>query len=134
MAIALMVVGLVMAYTFVGAISTKLALTLGERRGWDDTDISSLMTGVFWPLAWPVIGMAMFAVGTYWLVDGGYASVARKVARIRRERRERLAEKVRVRVPMILVPPGAIMTLESYRTLKPMVTEFERTMPLLERE
>lgn len=128
------IAGLLVAYTFVGALSAKLAKAIGERRGWCDIEAAAVLTGAFWPVAWPVIGLAMFAVGAYWLVDGGCSSVAKAVAKGRRDRRERLDREARCRVPVISVPPGAPMTLEAYRTLKPLMSEFERTLPVLERE
>lgn len=91
-----------------------------------------MISGFFWPLPWPLIGLVLFGRGSYWLFDKGFDTLTEGVAKKKQQRLERRAAKALP--PVISVPCGAIMTPEAYRILKPMVAEFERTLPVLERE
>lgn len=85
----------------------------------------------FLALACPIMIVILCIYGFYWVVDKCFKVVDKYfnllITGTLRTKTFFVASK-------IIIPDNAVMTTEAYRKLKPMIQNFERTMPVSERE
>ena len=135
---AMLITGGILGYTFVAAVFLKVLRAYDRRVRRNEDSDGPIIAGI-WPLTLPICLLVQFAKGAYWMVDRMPKAIGNSLydRRARRTEREiRLLEKIAVNQPPleISIPKGAAMTAEAYRKLKPMVNEFERSLPMGERE
>jgi hypothetical protein len=92
----------------------------------------------FYYIIWHLLALACYIIivilciyGFYWVVNKCYKVVDKcfnlLITGTLRTKTFSVASK-------IIIPDNAVMTTEAYRKLKPMIQNFERTMPVSERE